>query len=41
MKTNDRLLSVPNSDGIPETRQQLLHVQEACDLLQDEPDVGI
>lgn len=33
--------SVPNGDYIPVARQQLLHVEEAGDLLQDEADVCV
>lgn len=31
----------PDGDGVPEARQQLLHVEVSRDLLQDETHVGV
>lgn len=31
----------PDGDGVPEARQQLLHVEVPRDLLQDEAHVGV
>lgn len=31
----------PDSDGVPEARQQLLHVEISGNLLQDEAHVGV
>ena len=39
--TQPALHYIPDSDGVPEARQQFLHIKESCNLLKDESNVSV